>query len=100
MAVNTTTVPLEYVPAAHSGGSYVKLPPYSGALTTVSLYSPQAHTLAGAAEGSSNATHATMMATSHNSLNPLLDFIPFFTLLLYFPLPAILLYTSEYMSII
>jgi hypothetical protein len=26
-AVNTTTVPLVYVPAAHSGGSYVNVPP-------------------------------------------------------------------------
>jgi len=79
IAVNTTTAPLGYVPAAHSGGSYVKLPPCSGALTTVSLFTPQAQTLSGAAEGSNNATHAAMTATSQSNLIPLLDFIFLFT---------------------
>jgi hypothetical protein len=76
-AVNVTSKPLEYVPAAFSGGSYVILPPCSGALTTVSFLSvhPQAQTLSGAAEGSSNATHAAMTATSQISLNHPLDFI-------------------------
>ena len=79
-AVNTTTVPLGYVPAVHGLSlCVVTVPPCSGELTTVSFCSPQAQTLAGADEGSNNATHATITATSQNSLNPLLDFTPLFT---------------------
>ena len=78
-AVKTTTVPGEYVLAAHSGGSYVKLPPCSGALTTVSLYTPQAQTLAGVVTDIISVAHTTRMATSHNVRNPLVIFIPLLT---------------------
>jgi hypothetical protein len=76
-AVNVTTVPLLYVAAAHSGGSYVKLPPCAGVLTTVSLYVPQAHIVVGVAEDTASAAHATTTATSQNSLNFLINFTPF-----------------------
>lgn len=76
-AVNVTTVPLAYVLAAHSGGSYVMLPPLSGVLTTVSPNTPQAHIVAGAARGSINDTHTAMTATSWSSLRFLANFIPF-----------------------
>jgi hypothetical protein len=76
-AVNITTAPLEYVPAAHSGGSYVKLPPFSGTLTTVSLYTPQAQTLAGVATDITNAAHATRMATRQSIRNHLFNIMSF-----------------------
>lgn len=79
-AVNTTTVPLGYVPAVHGLSlCIVTVPPCSGALTTVSFLSPQAQILAGVATDITNAAHTTTMATSQNSWNPLLNFTSLFT---------------------
>ena len=78
-AVNVTIVPLAYVAAAHSGGSYIMLPPLSGVLTTVSFLSPQAQIVAGIAEASSSAAQVAMTATSQSSLRFLPNFIPLFT---------------------
>jgi hypothetical protein len=65
---------LLYVLAAHSGGSYMKLPPCAGELTTVSAYVPQAHIVVGIAKDTASAANATTMATSQNSLNSFLNF--------------------------
>jgi hypothetical protein len=55
----------------------VKLPPCSGTLTTVSLFAPQAQTLAGVATDITNAAHAAMTATRQSIRNPLFNIMSF-----------------------
>ena len=78
-AVTITIAPLAYVAAEHSGGSYVMVPPFSGVLTTVSFFSPQAQSGVGTAEDSRNAAQAAMTATSQSSLRFRPNVIPLFT---------------------
>ena len=78
-AVNVTIVPPAYVEAAHNGGSYVMVPPFSGVLTTVSFFSPQAQRGVGTAEDSRSAAQAAMTVTSQSSLRFRPNVIPLFT---------------------
>jgi hypothetical protein len=57
----------------------VKLPLCAGALTTVSFFSPQAHIVAGVAEDTTSAAHATTTASSQNIRNFLRNFTPLFS---------------------